>query len=73
MDGSLHAESPAIDARNALQRREGFERAEASLALEGLYPSGRVYERVRAEVIAGRMTSDQAAAEISASFGPDVE
>lgn len=55
------------------QRRDAFERAEASLSLEGMKPYGDPYERLRDAVIAGHMTAEAAVAEISASFGPDVE
>lgn len=55
------------------RRRVAFEGAEASLALEGMRPAGPLYERVRADVIAGRISFDQAATELSALFGPDVE
>lgn len=57
----------------ARKRQSALERAEASLALEGMRPSGPLYERMRADVIAGRLSFDQAASEISASFGPDRE
>lgn len=73
MDVPLQAGSLLIDIYTPQEGREGFERAEVSLALDGLHPSGPVHGRARAAVIAGRMASDQAAAEISGPFGSDVE
>lgn len=57
----------------ARKRRAALERAEASLALEGMRPSGPLYDRLRVDVVAGRVSFEQAVAEISASFGPDIE
>ena len=57
----------------ARKRRTALERAEASLALEGMRPSGPLYERLRVDVIAGRVSFEQAVSEVSASFGPDTE
>lgn len=57
----------------ARKRRAALERAEASLALEGLRPSGPFYDWLRVDVIAGRVSLAQAVAEVSASFGPDIE
>lgn len=57
----------------AEERRAAFARAEANMALEGMRPSGPRYERLRDAIVAGRMTPEEALAEISAAFGPDVE
>jgi len=56
----------------ASTRRAAFVSAEASLALEGMRPCGQIYEQARADVIAGRISFDEAAQRISASFGSDV-
>ena len=45
----------------------------ASLALKGMWPFGSLYEQLRADVIAGRVSFEQAVAEISASFGPHTQ
>ncbi len=70
---SKRTDEDVLAQKSILARQAAFASAEASLALEGLHPSGPLYERVRADVIAGRISSGQAAAGISASFGPDVE
>lgn len=46
-------------------RVTGFRRAEASLRLEGLDPSGTpLYESVKARLLSGELTFDEARAEI---------
>jgi hypothetical protein len=48
-------------------RVTGFRRAEASLRLEGLDPSGTpLYESVKARLLFGELTFDEARAEILA-------
>ena len=47
------------------QRREGFRKAEASLRLEGLDPSGTPhYEIVKARIISGEISYEQGRKEI---------
>ena len=49
------------------QRRRGFMKAEASLRLEGIDPSGSPrYESIKARVISGEITYEQGRAEILA-------
>jgi len=48
------------------QRIDGFRKAEASLKLEGMDPSGSpLYESVKARIISGEITYEQGKAEIS--------
>lgn len=48
-------------------RIEGFRKAEASLRLEGMDPSGSaLYESVKARIISGELTYEQGRAEILA-------
>ncbi|CAM3632093.1 antitoxin VbhA family protein [Escherichia coli] len=47
------------------QRREGFRKAEASLRLEGIDPSGTPrYEGIKARIISGEISYEQGRAEI---------
>ncbi len=84
MSDDVGAAGPALSVANredhpgctdsaARKRLAAFECAEASLALDGLRPSGPLYERLRADVIAGRVSFEQAAFETSASFGRNIE
>jgi len=54
----------------ALQLRlAGFRKAEASLRLEGMYPSGTpLYESVKALLLSGELTFDDARTEIMAYY-----
>ncbi|WP_447516965.1 antitoxin VbhA family protein [Escherichia coli] len=50
---------------NSSVRARGFEKAEASLRLEGMDPSGtRLYEGIKQRIIAGEITYEQGRAEI---------
>jgi len=54
-----------MTALTADELQDAYREAEASLRLEGLDPSGDpVYEAVKARVIAGKLSLDEAAAEI---------
>ena len=58
-----------IDDRARQLRINGFRKAEASLRLEGMDPSGTpLYESVKARIIAGEMTYDEGKAEIRAHY-----
>jgi hypothetical protein len=51
----------ALTAQQIADRKEGFEQAEATLRIEGLDPSGDPhYESIKARVIAGTLTTDEA-------------
>ncbi|RRZ86171.1 antitoxin VbhA family protein [Erwinia sp. 198] len=54
----------------ALQLRlAGFRKAEASLRLEGMDPSGTpLYESVKGRLLSGELTFDEARAEIMAHY-----
>jgi len=54
----------------ALQLRlAGFRKAEASLRLEGMDPSGTpLYESVKARLLSGELTFDEGRAEIRAHY-----
>ncbi|CQH32023.1 Antitoxin HigA-1 [Yersinia enterocolitica] len=50
-------------------RNEGFRKAEASLRLEGMDPSGTpLYESVKARIISGELTYEQGRSEIFAYY-----
>ncbi|WP_323666610.1 HigA family addiction module antitoxin [Pectobacterium punjabense] len=50
-------------------RIEGFRKAEASLRLEGMDPSGKpLYESVKARIISGELTYEQGRSEILAYY-----
>ncbi|QSC93548.1 antitoxin VbhA family protein [Escherichia coli] len=49
---------------NSSVRARGFEKAEASLRLEGMDPSGPLYEGIKQRIIAGEITYEQGRAEI---------
>lgn len=50
-------------------RAEGFRKAEASLKLEGMDPSGTsLYESIKARIIAGDLTYEQGRSEIMAHY-----
>lgn len=50
-------------------RHEGFRKAEASLRLEGMDPSGTpLYESVKARIISGELTYEQGRSEIFAYY-----
>ncbi|EDL4573057.1 hypothetical protein CWK54_22040 [Salmonella enterica subsp. enterica serovar Newport] len=50
---------------NSSVRARGFEKAEASLRLEGMDPSGTpLYEGIKKRIIAGEITYEQGRAEI---------
>ena len=50
---------------NSSVRARGFEKAEASLRLEGMDPSGTpLYEGIKHRIIAGEITYEQGRAEI---------
>ncbi|HBX1731183.1 TPA: hypothetical protein MHP96_24700 [Klebsiella quasipneumoniae subsp. similipneumoniae] len=50
---------------NSSVRARGFEKAEASLRLEGMDPSGTpLYEGIKRRIIAGEITYEQGRAEI---------
>ncbi len=51
------------------QRIDGFRKAEASLKLEGMDPSGTpFYESVKARIISGEITYEQGKAEILSHY-----
>lgn len=55
------------DDRTLQLRLAGFRKAEASLRLEGLDPSGApLYESVKARILSGEITYDEGRAEILA-------
>jgi len=55
------------DARVLQLRLTGFRKAEASLMLEGMDPSGTpLYESVKARIISGEISYDEGRAEILA-------
>ncbi|WP_033783880.1 MULTISPECIES: antitoxin VbhA family protein [Enterobacterales] len=50
-------------------RIEGFRKAEASLRIEGMDPSGTpLYESIKARIISGELTYEQGRAEILAYY-----
>ncbi|EGT4356779.1 HigA family addiction module antitoxin [Cronobacter sakazakii] len=50
-------------------RNEGFRKAEASLRLEGMDPSGTpLYESIKARIISGELTYEQGRSEILAYY-----
>lgn len=50
-------------------RNEGFRKAEASLRLEGMDPSGTpLYESIKARIISGKLTYEQGRSEILAYY-----
>ncbi|HBS2769836.1 TPA: HigA family addiction module antidote protein [Klebsiella quasipneumoniae subsp. similipneumoniae] len=50
-------------------RNEGFRKAEASLRLEGMDPSGTpLYESIKARIISGELTYEQGRSEIFAHY-----
>jgi len=56
-----------IDDRTRQLRLNGFRKAEASLRLEGMDPSGTPrYESVKARILSGEITYDEGRAEILA-------
>jgi len=57
------------DDRTLQLRLTGFRKAEASLRLEGMDPSGTpLYESVKARLLSGTLTFDGARAEIMAHY-----
>lgn len=57
------------DDRTLELRLTGFRKAEASLRLEGLDPSGTpLYESVKARLLSGELTFDEARVEIRAHY-----
>jgi hypothetical protein len=57
------------DDRTLQLRLTGFRKAEASLRLEGMDPSGTpLYESVKARLLSGELTFDDARAEIMAHY-----
>ena len=58
---------PMTDDRTLQLRVTGFRKAEASLRLEGMDPSGTpLYESVKAHILSGEITYDEGRAEILA-------
>lgn len=58
-----------IDDRALQLRLTGFRKAEASLRLEGMDPSGTpLYESVKARILSGDITFDGGRAEIRAHY-----
>ncbi|WP_210480511.1 antitoxin VbhA family protein [Pantoea ananatis] len=58
-----------IDDLISRKRQEGFRKAEASLDLEGLNPSGTLlYESIKARLISGHLTYAEGRAEILAYY-----
>lgn len=56
-----------VDDRTLQLRLAGFRKAEASLRLEGMDPSGTLlYESVKARILSGELTYDEGRAEILA-------
>jgi hypothetical protein len=52
------------------QRREGFRKAEASLRLEGMDPSGiTLYESLKSRIILGVISYEQGRAELLEYYG----
>lgn len=67
--------TPAIQRKNMSRtpytrlRIEGFRKAEASLRLEGMDPSGTpLYESIKARIISGELTYEQGRSEILAYY-----
>lgn len=57
------------DDRTLQLRLTGFSKAEASLRLEGMDPSGTpLYESVKARILSGEITFDEARAEVLAHY-----
>lgn len=57
------------DDRTLQLRLTGFRKAEASLRLEGMDPSGTpLYESVKARILSGDLTFDEGRAEIQAHY-----
>jgi len=51
------------------KRQEGFRKAETSLALEGMDPSGTpLYESIKERILSSEITYDEARAEILAHY-----
>ncbi|MCH9408889.1 antitoxin VbhA family protein [Pantoea agglomerans] len=58
-----------LDDRILQLRLTGFRKAESSLRLEGMDPSGTpFYESVKARLLSGELTFDEARAEIRAHY-----
>ncbi|EBO8575931.1 hypothetical protein EP081_23775 [Salmonella enterica subsp. enterica serovar Derby] len=58
-----------IDDRTRQLRVDRFRKAEASLRLEGMAPSGTpLYESVKARILSGDITFDEGRAEIRAHY-----
>jgi len=58
-----------IDYREMQLRLAGFRKAEASLRLEGMDPSGTpLYESVKVRLLSGELTFDEARAEVMAHY-----
>ena len=58
-----------LDDRTRQLRVDGFRKAEASLRLEGMDPSGTpLYESVKARILSGEITYDEGRAEILAHY-----
>jgi len=58
-----------IDDRAMQLRLAGFRKAEASLRLEGMDPSGTpLYESVKARLLSGELTFDEARAVVMAHY-----
>lgn len=58
-----------LDDRTLQLRLTGFRKAEASLRLEGMDPSGApLYESVKARLLSGDITYDEGRAEILAHY-----
>ncbi|MBA0205823.1 antitoxin VbhA family protein [Pectobacterium aroidearum] len=57
------------DDRTLQLRLIGFRKAEASLRLEGMDPSGTsLYESVKARILSGELTFDEGRAEVRAHY-----
>ena len=57
------------DDRTLQLRLTGFRKAEASLRLEGIDPSGMpLYESVKVRILSGEITFDEGRAEIQAHY-----
>ncbi|QNQ20885.1 antitoxin VbhA family protein [Kosakonia sp. SMBL-WEM22] len=58
-----------IDDRTLQLRLTGFRKAEASLRLDGMDPSGtQLYESVKVRILSGEITYDEGRAEILAHY-----
>ena len=58
-----------LDGRTRQLRVDGFRKAEASLRLEGMDPSGTpFYESVKARILSGEITYGEGRAEILAHY-----